>query len=191
VTSVCGTCHTREATLFRETEAKLRLDLSACIQCMVCHGNHAVEPPTDDMLGVGERSTCTGCHAKGEPQYAKAETMAKSLALLRGRLAEARDLLDRAGRAGVEVTPDQFALQAAQDHIVEAKVLVHSFDQERFLKATEEGTRVAEAGVEAGHRAFAELRFRRKGLALFLVVVVAVIVALSFKVRAVGRESTA
>jgi hypothetical protein len=82
-------------------------------------------------------------------------------------------------------------MQAAQDHIVEAKVLVHSFDQERFLKATEEGTRVAEAGVEAGHRAFAELRFRRKGLALFLVVVVAVIVALSFKVRAVGRESTA
>ncbi|MCI0407384.1 MAG: NapC/NirT family cytochrome c, partial [Acidobacteria bacterium] len=41
VTSVCGTCHVREATLFRETEAKKQLDLDPCIRCMVCHSNHA------------------------------------------------------------------------------------------------------------------------------------------------------
>jgi hypothetical protein len=189
VTSVCGTCHTREATLFRETEAKRRLDLSDCIQCMVCHSNHAVTLPGDELLGVGPQSTCTGCHAEGDKEYVAADRMHQALQRLRGRLAEAHTLLERAGRAGVEVTPDRFALQAAQDQIVEAKVLVHSFDLERFLKVTDEGQKVADAGVEAGHRAFAELKYRRTGLALFLVVVVAVIAALGFKVRQVGRES--
>ncbi len=189
VTSVCGTCHTREATLFRETEAKRHLDLSSCIQCVVCHTNHAVLPPTDELMGVGPDSSCTGCHSEGDPEYKAADTMYHSLKQLRGRLAEAHDLLDRAGRAGVEVTPDTYALQAAQDQIVEAKVLVHSFDLERYLKATQQGQAVADAGVAAGHHAFAELKFRRTGLGLFLIVVLAVIVTLTFKVREVGRGS--
>ena len=190
VAGVCGTCHTREATLFRDTEAKRRIDLSTCIQCMVCHSNHAVLPPDDDMLGVGPKSTCTGCHADGDPQYRAAAAMADGLQRLKDRMGQARDSLDRAGRAGVEVGPDRFALQAAQGHLVEARVLVHSFDEERFLKVTEEGLEVAAAGVAAGRRALGELRFRRQGLGLFLIVVVGVIVALAMKVRQIDQRST-
>jgi len=188
VSAVCGSCHTREASLFRETEAKRRIDLSDCSQCMVCHSNHAVLKPTDDMLGIGPGSTCTTCHSEGDAQYGYADTMAKSLAGVQARLAEARDLLDGAGRAGVEVGPERFALQAGQDHVVEARVLVHSFDVERFLAATIEGQKVADAGVEAGHRAFDELHFRRNGLWLFLVVVVAVMIALGLKARDLSRQ---
>jgi hypothetical protein len=177
--------------MFLETEAKRHLDLSSCIQCVVCHSNHAVLPPTDELMGVGPNSSCMGCHSEGDPEYKAADTMYHSLKQLRGRLAEAHDLLDRAGRAGVEVTPDLYALKDAQDQIVEAKVLVHSFDLERYLKATRQGQVVADAGVAAGHRAFAELKFRRTGLVFFLVVVLAVIVTLTFKVREVGRDTPA
>src|SRR5678816_1985298 len=41
VSNVCGSCHSREATMFREIEKKKHLDLEPCIQCLVCHGNHA------------------------------------------------------------------------------------------------------------------------------------------------------
>ncbi len=184
VASVCGSCHSREATLFRETEAKTKKNLSACIRCVVCHSNHAVLPPRDEMLGVGPQSTCTPCHKPGEPGYEGAAKMAESIQQLGSRIHEARKMLDNAERRGMEVSEDRFALQKAQDSLVEARVLApHSFDLQRFLTAANAGLTAADAGVGAGHRAFAELRFRRIGLSLSLLVIVAVIIGLVLKVR--------
>lgn len=190
VASICGSCHGREATLFRETEARRKLDLTPCIQCMVCHSNHAVLPPTDSMVGVTDTSTCVGCHTEGDAGYKAAAQMADSIRLLTERLADANGRLDEAERAGVEVGPDRFALKKAGDDLVEAKVLVHSFDLERFLSAAREGITVADAGVAAGQRAAAELRTRRMGLGLSLIVISAVIVALALKVREIERNAS-
>jgi len=189
VASICGSCHGREATLFRETEEKKKIDLSPCIRCMVCHGNHAVLRPTDDMLGVGPKSTCTGCHSEGEKEYVAAEQMGAAVQKLTLTLHEAHEILDRAERTGMEVSADRFALQKGREQLVETKVLAHSFDQERFMKAAQEGLDVAAAGIAAGHRAFSELRFRRVGLALSLLVIIAVIVALTLKVRQIEKRS--
>jgi hypothetical protein len=188
ISQVCGSCHGRESTLFRETEAKRHIDLSDCSQCIVCHSNHAVLKPTDEMLGVGPNSTCTTCHSEGDSQYKSADTMQKSVLAAKTRLAAADALLEDAGRAGVEVSPDRFALQAGRDKVVEARVLVHSFDEGRFLKASTEAQKIADEGVAAGHKAFAELRFRRTGLSLFLVVIVAMIVGLGLKARELWRD---
>lgn len=187
VANVCGSCHGREASLFREVEARKGLDLEPCIQCVICHSNHAVLPPTQEMIGVGEHSTCTGCHVAGEAGYAAASRMGDDLKRLRSTLQEAHEILDRAERAGVEVSPDKFALQKAADNLVESRVLVHGFDLERFVKVSTEGIAAADEGVTAGHRAFAELRFRRNGLALSLVLIAAVIGALVMTIRRVEK----
>ena len=187
VVQVCGSCHTREATLFRDIENKKGLDLTTCIQCMVCHDNHAVQAPTDEMIGVGPKSTCTSCHRPGEPSYRAAEEMASSLQRLGARLAEARELLGRAERAGIEVSADQFALRKAQDQIVEARVLTHSFDRDRFLAVTREGLQASSGGVAAGQRAFKELGQRRLGLAIALIVIAALIAGLVLKLRELER----
>jgi hypothetical protein len=187
VANVCGSCHSREASLFREVEARKGLDLEPCIQCVICHSNHAVHPPTQEMIGVGEHSTCTGCHVQGEAGYAAASRMGDDLSRLRAQLQEAREGLDRAERAGMEVGPDRFALQKASDDLVEARVLVHGFDLERFVKVSSEGIAAAEEGVAAGHRAFAELTYRRNGLALSLVLIGAVIGALVMTIRRMER----
>jgi hypothetical protein len=180
---VCGSCHTREATLFRETERKLKVDLAPCIQCRVCHDNHAVQRPTDEMLGVGPRSSCTGCHAPGEKGYVGAEEMSAVLVRLKERTSTAEKLLARAEHAGVEVSADKLALQKARDQLIELRVLAHSFDRERFVAAALVGAQAADAGVAAGERAFQELRQRRTGLALSLVFIAAVIAALALKIR--------
>ena len=83
----------------------------------------------------------------------------------------------------------RFSLQRSIDQLVEAKVLIHSFDLDRFQAAANDGIAVAEAGVAAGHGAFAELRYRRVGLGLSLVVIAAVIVALTLKVREIERPA--
>jgi len=187
VANVCGSCHNREATLFREVEAKKKLNLEPCIRCVICHGNHAVLEPTQEMIGVGPESTCTSCHDAGEPGYVAAEKMGKDLARLRRDLAEATRVLDEAEAAGVEVGPDRFALQKSTDSLVEARVLVHSFDLERFNGVSSEGIKAAEDGVAAGRRAFAELRYRRMGLGLSLVVIVSVIIALALTVKRIEK----
>jgi predicted CXXCH cytochrome family protein len=191
VANVCGSCHGREGSLFRETTMGRSVALEVSIQCTICHSNHAVLPPTDDMLGVQEGSTCSGCHNKGDKGYQTAERMKQTVVKLTDDLAEARELLEQAERAGIAVGPDQFALQKAQDALIESKVLVHSFDLDRFLQVAEEGVTVAEAGIAAGHEAFEELRFRRTGLGLSLIVIVAVIGALMLKIRAIERGGDA
>jgi hypothetical protein len=102
---------------------------------------------------------------------------------LKGGLAQATGLLDKAERAGMEVSEDRFALQKAKDSLVESRVLAHSFDLERFLVAANSGISVADAGIAAAKKAFGELRFRRVGLGLSLLVILAVIFALALKVR--------
>lgn len=191
VVQVCGTCHSRESTLFREVEKKKGLNLAPCIQCMVCHDNHAVQAPTDEMIGVGPKSTCTTCHNPSEPPYRSAEAMAASLFRLKVRHAEAKDLLERAGRAGIEVGADQVALQKASDQMVELRVLAHSFDPERYLANAKTGLATADAGVAAGERAFHELRQRRLGLAVSLVVIAAVIAGLLLKIREIEGKPPA
>jgi hypothetical protein len=139
------------------------------------------------MVGVGAKSTCTGCHAKGEAGYAAASQMADGIGGLTATIAEADRLLNEAERAGMEVSPDRFDLQQARDKLIEARVLVHSFDLDRFKGVAAEGLGTAEKGIAAGHRAFDELRFRRFGLALSFVVIAAVILALVLTIRRLER----
>jgi hypothetical protein len=191
VANVCGTCHGREGSLFRETAMGRTATLDTAIQCTICHSNHAVLPPTDDMLGVHDGATCSGCHQEGDKGYQTADRMKQTIVELTNGLGEARELLERAERAGVEVGPDTFELQKAQDALIESKVLIHSFDLERFLQVAEEGVAVAKAGIAAGHGAFEEIRFRRAGLGFSLIVIVAVIGALLLKIRAIERGGDA
>lgn len=189
VAQVCGSCHTREGSLYRETEAKKpTLNLTPAIQCVTCHDNHAVHPPSDEMLGVGPKSVCTGCHTPEDPQFKSAENMGRAITALAARLGEADDMLGRAEQAGVEISADRFALREGQNHLVEARVLVHSFDEARFLAAVKEGMDSAETALDAGDRAFAELRQRRTGLAVSLVVIIAVMAGLVLKLREIERE---
>ena len=187
VANVCGTCHLREATLFRETEQKFKIDLSTCIRCLVCHGNHAVLPPTSEMIGVGPKSTCTPCHKPGEPAYEHSARMGEASRNLARRIEEAERGLRQAERKGMEVGPDLFALKSARDQLVDLRVLSHSFDVERYLGTAAEGLRIADQGVAAGESASRELQFRRKGLAASLLVLAAIIAALLLKIRQMER----
>jgi hypothetical protein len=119
-----------------------------------------------------------------------AAEMAAAAARLRTRASEAHGVLRAAERAGMAVGEDEVALQKADDKVVELRVLAHSFDRDLFVAAANEGTTAAEAGIAAGKRAFAELRRRRRGLAVSLVFIVAVVAALALKVREIegGRS---
>jgi len=94
VAFVCGQCHGREASLFRESpkhagfelhnelmlpemsaegcadchgEPQASLDnLQQFTECTICHGNHAVVRPTLALLAPLPRTPCALCHEGGE-----------------------------------------------------------------------------------------------------------------------------
>lgn len=187
IANVCGSCHGREVALAHETEVKSNLNTKLRAQCVVCHGNHAVQTPTDEMVGVGPKSMCTGCHPSNQPLYETVRDIGAALENLKSRLGEAKEELDRAERAGIEVSADQFALQKGQNQLVELRALVHAFDKKRFLAAAQVGLVASRDGSEAARRALAELHFRRVGLGVSLLVILAVIGALVAKLREVEK----
>jgi hypothetical protein len=183
VAYVCGNCHVREAGLFQEAEKRLEVDFTDALPCATCHSNHAIQRAFPEMIGVGPKSTCTDCHGEGEDTYDQIAKMGEARLKLEERLHEAAELLEVAERKGMEVGPDRYALQEGKDALVDLRVLAHSFDSERFLSAAGEGLAIADQGVEAGNQAFAELLFRRRGLAVSLVVILIFVVVLILKIR--------
>lgn len=188
VANVCGQCHVRQATLFQSNTHKTVFGLMQVGECVQCHSNHGIVPPTDEMLGVGEKSACTQCHGKGDSGYAAAEKMKERIDQLSASLSRATEILNRAERAGMEVSKPRFELNEAKDTLTQGRVLVHTFSPDELDKVLAPGIEVSNKSYAAGGAALAELSFRRKGLAGSLVFILLLAGLIYLKVRELERR---
>ncbi|MFN0140276.1 MAG: cytochrome c3 family protein [Pyrinomonadaceae bacterium] len=187
VANVCGQCHGRQAELFQKSPHKepfLKLQKGECLKC---HSNHDITPPTDAMAGVGQGSTCTSCHSN-DAGFAAAEKIGGSLAGLSSKIDEAKEILELAERAGMEVSRPKFELQDAIDGLTQARVLVHSSSADQVGTAISPAMDVAAKSHAAGEGAFAELSYRRKGLAVSLVFILFLALLVYLKIRQIESE---
>jgi len=191
VSNVCGQCHVRQAGLFQTNPHKTVFSLMQVGDCVQCHSNHGIIPPSDEMLGVGEKSACTQCHGQGDAGYAAAQKMRDGIEQMSGSISRAIEILDRAERAGMEVSKPRFELNDAKDALTQSRVLVHTFSTAEIEKVINAGLEVSNKSYNAGGAALAELGFRRKGLAgsLFFILCLAALIYL--KVRDLERRSQA
>lgn len=134
-------------------------------------------------------SACLSCHEPGDACDAATERMYAALQALDRDLREAARLLRRAELAGMEVSAPRFELKSkGTTAAVEARAFIHTFDADRLVQRAAEGREIARAARAAGEAALAELQFRRKGLAVSLVLVVLVLASLYLKIRRVDAE---
>ena len=188
VANVCGQCHVRQATLFQASAHKTVFGLMQAGECVQCHSNHGIVPPSDEMLGVGEKSACTQCHGKGDSGYAAAEQMRDRIDQMTASLSRATEILNRAERAGMEVSKPRFELNEAKDTLTQGRVLVHTFSPDELDKIIAPGIEVSNKSYAAGGAALAELSFRRKGLAGSLVFILLLAGLIYLKVRELERR---
>jgi predicted CXXCH cytochrome family protein len=188
VANVCGTCHSRQAELFQKSPHGAAFDALGIGQCLACHSNHDVRHPTDELLGIGSITVCVKCHDKGDDGFEAARLMRQSIDELTAHAAEARALLDRAGRAGMEVSRAKFDLKGAQDKLIDARVVLHSFSPDEVGKVTKSGLDIAMKAQLSGIQALQELQFRRKGLAASLIFILAAILSIHLKLRQLERK---
>jgi predicted CXXCH cytochrome family protein len=183
VANVCGQCHVRQSTLFQASPHKAVFDTLQIGECLQCHSNHEILPPRDEMIGTGQEATCAGCHIPGDGGFQAADRMRRLMDELRASSHRALEILNRAERAGLEVSRAKFELSEARDSLTNARVLIHAFSTDEVEKVVGPGLEVARKSYQAGEQALAELGFRRKGLAisLFFILFLALLVYLKIK----------
>jgi len=187
VANVCGQCHSRPSELFQNSPHKAAFDRMGFAECVKCHNNHEILKPTDALMGINKGSVCIACHSN-DKGYEAAKSMQASLSGLKMKIHEAQDLLERAERAGMEVSRPIFELQEATDSLTQARVLVHSVSPDEVSKAAKPGEQVALKSIKAGEDAFSELSFRRQGLAVSLIFIGFLAVLVFLKIRQIEAK---
>lgn len=187
VSNVCGTCHVTQRERFDLSPHK---DAFAALQqaaCEGCHGNHAIVHPEDNWIGVGQKQMCGNCHSAGDAGATTAAAISGALARATAAVTGAQARVDRVKRAGMLMDDAEVKLEDAHQSLVVAQVEIHTVNPARVedqTKAVLTDTGVAEKLAAAAE---AEIRYRRTGLFISLVVIASAMVALILKVRAIER----
>jgi hypothetical protein len=189
VGNVCGQCHATMGELFRESQHAELFAMLGVPGCATCHGNHEILDATTEFLGATEGTACAQCHAPEDAGGAVAQQMRALIDSLDGQLDSARQLLEQAENRGMEVSQALFELESANNARIGARAAVHGFDLAAVASEVEEGLAVTGAGIGAGERALDEWDFRRIGLAVSVVIILALIGGLLLRIRELDRRA--
>lgn len=190
VANVCGQCHVRQAELFQTSPHKPAFDQRNFGECIKCHSNHDIAKPGDEMIGTGEKSLCISCHAAGDKGYIAGDKMHSSIDGLLASIGRSTDILNKAERAGMEVSRPKFELREAVDAVTHARVLIHTSSPDEVDKVIEPGLAISQKDYQAGMDALAELSFRRKGLVVSLVFILFLAGLVYLKIREIESRQT-
>jgi predicted CXXCH cytochrome family protein len=191
VANVCGQCHARQAELFQTSPHKAAFDQKDLAECITCHSNHAINKPSDRLIGTTPGTLCINCHNPGDKGFVAAGQMRSRIDELIASLGRSTEILDRAERAGMEVSKPKFELKGAIDALTHARVLIHSSSTTEVDKVIAPGLEVSAKGYEAGTAALAERRFRRQGLAISLVFILFLAGLVYLKLRQIEARQAA
>jgi len=114
--------------------------------------------------------------------------MRRHLDRLRREYDTAHDILRRAEHAGMEVSQAQFELREGQTALIKARAAIHTFTVATVQEAIEPGLSVSTKAYARGVKALDELRFRRTGLGVSVLIILAIIVGLRLKIQQLERR---
>ncbi len=192
ISLVCANCHGREGELFAQSKVKATLEFEGKRGCVTCHDNHAVKRPTDAMIGTTGEGVCGRCHAAGSRGARAAAVLVPRFDAFKARLARADSLMGVADRLGMETASGRELLKQANDALVGLRAALHSFSLAPIEAALAEGEEPAGRAEAEAREALRDWRNRRIGMALSLVVILALMGLLVARIRRVeGDRPTA
>jgi hypothetical protein len=139
------------------------------------------------MLSSGDKSACATCHTPASSGGTLAAAMLGSIDRLKTGYEKTLAVLKNAEHAGMEVSQPLFELNEAKTALIKARAAVHGFDQAILDKEIEPGLKISEKVFARGLKAMDELQYRRKGLAIAVFIILALIIGLVIKIRRMER----
>jgi len=88
----------------------------------------------------------------------------------------------------MEVSQPLFDLNGAKTALVKARASIHGFNLNGVNTEVKPGLEIADKARTRGIRALDELQFRRKGLAVSVLVILALVIGLIVKIRWMERR---
>jgi hypothetical protein len=158
---------------------------------VVCHGNHGIRAPSDQMVGFTAPSPCAQCHKRdsSDKDAAAITRIAGLLDSLSVGQSHATASLDRAEQLGMDVADTRYSLKDAHQALVQTRVAIHSFDVKEIEDAARPGIAVVAEAQKAGDAAIHEYHFRRQGLAVSTLIVTLLVILLYLKIRQIDKEA--
>jgi hypothetical protein len=144
------------------------------------------------MIGTQQGALCVNCHKSGDKGFIAAGLMRSSIDGLIASIDKSTEILNRAERAGMEVSKPKFELKGATDALTHARVVIHAASNQEIDTVIGPGLQAANKGYEAGVAALSEWKFRRVGLAVSLVFILFLALLVYLKIRQIeSRQATA
>jgi predicted CXXCH cytochrome family protein len=189
ISDICGSCHINNKNLFKDSSLRELFVENELNECEACHGNHSVASPTDEMLNWGDQSTCLNCHDDSDDE-AKEMSLAfyRTIDSLKTQLHSVENLISIAERKGMEVSDMFIHLEDAHRILIQTRTNIHSFDIGYFNKNAEAGFNAINEATVGANRAFGELKYRRKGLLVFSLLITILIIALYLKLKTMQHK---
>jgi predicted CXXCH cytochrome family protein len=188
VGNVCGQCHAVNAELFNKSRHGQLFVQMGIPGCATCHSNHEILATSDAMLGVGDQAICGRCHTAQDTGGKTALAMREAIERLGKDYDGAHAILAKAENAGMEVSQPLFELNGAKTALVKARAAIHGFSLDSVKAEVQTGLEIAEKARARGIKALDELQFRRKGLAVSVLIIFALVIGLILKIRQMERK---
>jgi Cytochrome c3 len=188
VGNVCGQCHAINAELFSKSRHGQIFVQMGIPGCATCHSNHEILETSDAMLGVGDKAICGNCHTPQDTGGKTAVAMRETIERLRTDYETAHAILAKSENAGMEVSQPLFELNGAKTALVKARAAIHGFNLDGVNAEVKQGLEISDKARSRGVRALDELQFRYKGLAVSVLVILALVVGLILKIRQMERK---
>jgi len=187
---VCRQCHPSAGDLFSKSPHKEAFDALGISECEACHGNHKILQPSDELLAGGKDDICLQCHDAGTEPHRTGLEIKQRIDNYVASSAEAKELLARAERKGVDVGEAQFKLQDSMSALVLARNLTHGLSPSEIEASLGEGAKVLAEVKVSGEASLREAKFRRTGLIIATVFIILLAAALYLKIRDLKRPAT-
>ncbi|HDS01933.1 MAG TPA: hypothetical protein ENO07_07910 [candidate division Zixibacteria bacterium] len=184
IDKVCGLCHNNNMVDFEKSTHADYFSVLESPACETCHSNHLIEAPGTEMLS-GEEPVCGQCHFEddGTGALEAAKLMASRIDSLENAIAEAEGRLEEADQKGLFVNNGLFVLKDARQRAFKARTAVHTFQADSVVNMTAAGFEQVAEARNIARELLDNYVFRRKGLAISVVVLLILAVAIWVKVK--------
>ena len=191
ISKVCGSCHVLNADLFSSSPHKKAFDKHNYPECETCHSNHQIITATNQLLGVTKEAVCSKCHKENE--NVKGYLVAKKMRLLIDSLDQseksALNLINEAEQKGMEISEAKFKLRDAHQAKLQARTMVHSFNEEKFKEIVDgKGLATTNEVIAEAKNAIDEFYFRRVGLGVSVLIISFLAVMIFLYIKRIERK---
>ncbi len=188
ISKVCGTCHVLNSQMFQESPHKEAFDSKGLHECGVCHNNHNIAKPTDEMLGTGDKSVCVKCHKESDKGFQTAFRMKFMIDSLIKDVDLANYFINEAEQKGMDVSDVKFDYNDIKKVLITSRTVTHYSSLEKYIATINDGFKITTKAKTTGEEAIHEYYFRRLGLGVSTVFITILGVALYLKLRKVEKR---